>query len=432
MGTQTSDSYDVIVVGSGPGGAATAHELTGDHKRVLMLERGDNAEISGSLFQFAMNAGIPTRSLLFTNLAFLAMVRGICTGGSSIFYCATAFEPPYDMLGAYGIDLRDEVAQLKKMLPIAPTRDNLMGVGARMIMESAQSLGYDWQKLDKLIYQNNCRTDCNKCSYGCPYDAKWTARHYVEADVAEGMTLINGAKVRRILFEGDRAVGVRYRKNFRTHDVFAKKIVISAGGVGSPEILRRSGFHQAGHDFFFDPLIMVFGKVDGLAVKGEIQMAAGAHMNGGDYLMVDLNFPAPIYLAQSLPKLRADKAFSRDSTLMIMIKIKDTLGGRITSGGGVRKSLNAEDRAKLKEGYGHAGSILKHAGARGIFCGWTVAAHPGGTVKINHLLDSNLKTNKENLYVCDCSVIPEAWGLPPTLTLLALGKRLGRHLSSRI
>ncbi|MBE9524746.1 MAG: hypothetical protein IMY76_06580 [Chloroflexi bacterium] len=44
-------------------------------------------------------------------------------------------------------------------------------------------------------------------------------------------------------------------------------------------------------------------------------------------------------------------------------------------------------------------------------------------------LDSNLKTEFNNLYVCDCSVIPEAWGLPPSLTLLALGKRLGMHLT---
>ena len=35
----------------------------------------------------------------------------------------------------------------------------------------------------------------------------------------------------------------------------------------------------------------------------------------------------------------------------------------------------------------------------------------------------------DNLYVCDCSVMPDAWGLPPTFTLVALGKRLARHLA---
>ncbi len=59
-----------------------------------------------------------------------------------------------------------------------------------------------------------------------------------------------------------------------------------------------------------------------------------------------------------------------------------------------------------------------------------VGSGPGGTVKIGELLDENLKTRQDNLYVCDCSVIPESWGLPPTLSLICLGKRLAKHLIS--
>ena len=59
-----------------------------------------------------------------------------------------------------------------------------------------------------------------------------------------------------------------------------------------------------------------------------------------------------------------------------------------------------------------------------------MAAHPGGTVKVGKLVDSNLKTEYENLYVCDCSVIPEAWGLPPTSTIIGLGKRLAKYLAA--
>jgi choline dehydrogenase-like flavoprotein len=72
---------------------------------------------------------------------------------------------------------------------------------------------------------------------------------------------------------------------------------------------------------------------------------------------------------------------------------------------------------------------VKKAGAKNIFKTGYLAAHPGGTVKIGDLVDANLKTEYDNLYVCDCSVIPEAWGLPPTLTLIGLGKRLARHLA---
>ena len=432
MNARIADTYDVIIVGSGPGGASVAKELSKTGKRTLMLERGDNGKIRGSLFQLALNAGIPGQSLMFTDKTLLAMVRGLCTGGSSVFYCATAFEPPYDMLESYGIDIRDEVAELKNHVPMAPAEDRLMGAGARMIMDSALSLGYEWKKLNKFIDQDKCMADCGKCSYGCPHGAKWTARNFVEESVDQGMTLVNGARVTKVLFDGNKAVGVRYRKKLKDRDVFAKRIVVSAGGVGSPELLRHSGLYQAGYDFFFDPLTMVFGTVDGLKSKGEIQMAAGLHNKDTGYLMVDLNFPTPIYLAQSMPKMRIHKAFSRNNTLMIMIKIKDELGGRITWSGGVRKSINDRDKAKLKDGFNHAKKILANAGATGVFSGWTVAAHPGGTVKINDMLDSDLKTVKDNLYVCDCSVIPEAWGLPPTLTLLGLGTRLGRHLAETL
>jgi choline dehydrogenase-like flavoprotein len=37
--TATSDHYDAIVIGSGPGGASLAHRLAGMGKRILMLER---------------------------------------------------------------------------------------------------------------------------------------------------------------------------------------------------------------------------------------------------------------------------------------------------------------------------------------------------------------------------------------------------------
>jgi len=123
--------------------------------------------------------------------------------------------------------------------------------------------------------------------------------------------------------------------------------------------------------------------------------------------------------------------FSHSKTLSIMIKAKDGLSGHLTDRGGVRKPLTKSDKEKLMKGYLRASEILKNAGAKNIFKSWYIAAHPGGTAKINDVVDSDLQTDYENLYVCDCSVIPEAWGLPPTLTLIGLGKRLAKHLSEK-
>lgn len=421
--------YHAIIIGSGPGGATVAKELSEKGKKVLILEWGSNAPVNGSFSQFAMNAGVPGRNVLFTNKQFLAIFRGICTGGSSIFYCATAFEPPYDMLGSYDVNIENEINELKDEIPIAPLSDDLFGPGAKRMMNSAVDLGYDWKKLDKFIYQDKCRLDCARCSYGCPYDAKWTARNYIEQAVSSGAELISHARVERVIIKNRKAVGVEYKKLFKSHKVHADNIIVAGGGIGSPLILRQSGFDDVGYNFFFDPLIMVFGIVPDLNSSGEPQMSGGIHMKDEGYVMTDLSFSAPLIAVQSLAKLKPHKAFSKSKMLMLMIKIKDDLGGRITKAGSVRKSLSYGDKQKLRSGYDNARKILKNAGAQKIYSGGVVAAHPGGTVKIGEVVDSNLKTKHDNLYVCDCSVIPEAWGLPPTLTLLGLGKRLAKHLA---
>ena len=80
-------------------------------------------------------------------------------------------------------------------------------------------------------------------------------------------------------------------------------------------------------------------------------------------------------------------------------------------------------------GYDRAKKILTNAGAKDIFKTWWIASHPGGTCKINDIVDSNLKTEYDNLYVCDASVIPDEWGRPPVLSILGLGKRLAKHLA---
>ena len=111
-----------------------------------------------------------------------------------------------------------------------------------------------------------------------------------------------------------------------------------------------------------------------------------------------------------------------------MVKAKDRLGGSLSDRGGLRKILDKDEKKKLQRGYERAREILKNAGATGIFRTGYLAAHPGGTAKVGDVVDSDLKTEYNNLYVCDCSVIPEAWGMPPTNTIIGLGKRLSKHL----
>jgi len=47
MHTLKNTSFDAIIVGSGPGGAAVTHELSKHGKRVLVLERGSGDKKNG-------------------------------------------------------------------------------------------------------------------------------------------------------------------------------------------------------------------------------------------------------------------------------------------------------------------------------------------------------------------------------------------------
>ena len=68
---------------------------------------------------------IPGKSLLFTQ-QFIALMRGITYGGSSILAYAGAFDPPFEMFDKYGINLRLEVEEIKRELPVAPLSDSFL------------------------------------------------------------------------------------------------------------------------------------------------------------------------------------------------------------------------------------------------------------------------------------------------------------------
>jgi choline dehydrogenase-like flavoprotein len=423
--------YDVVIVGTGPGGATVAKEMACRGNKVLILEWGPGGAVRGTAAQYFSQSMLPGKSMLLTP-QLVGMVRGITTGGSSLFYCGTAYPAPLEMLLKHGVDLATDVQETRAELPIAPLQPQMVTPMTSRLMASARQVGLDWQLLDKFMYQDRWQPEYPAFGwYGDPTRMKWSARNYVDVAVAHGAVLLNGARATRVLGDQRTATGVEFTMNGQTHRAGAGRIVIAAGGIGSPIILRRSGFREAGYDFFFDPLITVCGTLKGVCQReNEIPMSTGVHLRDEGYMMTDLAIPPAMHTLFTAQVLHLNRLLSFRNTARIMVKIKDDLGGRLTDSGGVRKSLTAADHSKLQAGFENAKRVLKAAGATDIYKTGILAAHPGGTVKIGEIVDANLKTRIDNLYVCDCSVIPEAWGLPPTFTLVALGKRLARHLSA--
>lgn len=423
--------YDAIVVGTGPGGATVARELAKQSRRILILEWGAKNPVTGGLGQTLAELGRPGRSFLLTN-GFVGLVRGITTGGSSIYYYGTAFEPPFEVFDSYGIDLRGAIAEARAELPIAPLNEKLIGPRASRIMQSARDLGLDWAPLPKFIYQDRCPEGEWLGFYSAPtYESKWNSRMWVEEAITDGATLVTGARVERVLIQDGTATGVEYTAGRGKQSAHGDTVVLAAGGIGTPVILRASEIPEAGRDFFFDPMIAVMGRLGSgeLADRGpEFPMAGGMLLDEAGYMITDMAVQRELYMLMAAQRMRFDRLGAHGQTLQIMVKVHDELGGRLTGRGGVRKPLSDSDRAKFRHGFDLAKRILENAGARDVFRSMPIASHPGATAKIGEVVDADLQTTYENLYVCDCSVIPEAWGRPPTLTLIGLGKRLAAHL----
>jgi choline dehydrogenase-like flavoprotein len=427
----SSSHVDVIVVGTGPGGASVARELARNGARVLLLEQGSAAPLRGSLAQMAGMAAVPGKGAFIHRDASL-LVRAITLGGSSAINFATAAPPPAAMFAAHGIDLAPALAALRAELPMAPLPDSLVGPMAARIMIAARALSIDWHKLDKMIRPAACRSGCWRCVTGCPFGAKWTARDFVDEACRHGALLRDQARVTRVLVENGRAVGVEADIAGKREVLRAGSVVLAAGGIGSPRLLRASQLLPRPAAFFSDPVVAVMGSVDDLGEDeiggAEVPMAAGASWIEDGVALADLTLPQAMYQAFALQAGRVDRLLAHRRTLSIMVKIRDEIGGRIGQRW-VDKTLTTGDRAKFDRGVATARGILEQAGARQIFTSHHFAAHPGGSLPIGEQVDAGLQTATEGLYVCDASVIPGPWGLPPTLTLLALGKRLGAELA---
>jgi choline dehydrogenase-like flavoprotein len=425
---------DVVIAGSGPGGATMALELSKKGKKVILCEAGKYHQRLGT--NSVLLLGMMDNMGLTFSKEGTWVIRPKTAGGASVVYCGTAFRPPEWLNEKYGIDLTREVDELYEQIPIQKLPDSLVGPASRKIMQAAQEIGLDWNLVDKWIRPEKCKQNCGKCAFGCPTGAKWTAREYIEEARQNGTELLLSTKVDRVLTESGKAVGVRAKGPQGWIDIMADTVILSAGGQGTPPILQRSGVYDAGQGFFADPLWFVTGSIRQQGSLFDVPMTAGINLADEGIVMTDLMPPPMMYAGLlafngrkgwvSLPKV-----VSYRKTMSIMIKVRDGLDGRINLDESFSKPIDYDTWWKLNKGAVLAEEILMKAGVKrdDLVTTSVVAAHPGGTVRIGELLDKDCQTPIQNCYCMDTTIIPEPWGLPPTVTVVAMAKRLAKHLT---
>jgi choline dehydrogenase-like flavoprotein len=268
---------------------------------------------------------------------------------------------------------------------------------------------------------------------GCRCGAKWNAAEWVDEAVATGCCeFLTEARVEDIIIENKKAVGVRGRLKGRPFEILAHSVVLAAGGIGSPTILKRAGLKRAGQGIGMDTTLIVYGASRYRGNGQEPPMTYAWADDERGYMLSTLIDPWLMYpIITALKGFRYPLTWPRwGNTLGVMIKLKDDISGGVESERKISKPFTPGDQKKLDHAAGVVRRILVRAGADAdsIFITPMRGTHPCATVRIGHLLDRNLQTEIDDLYVCDASAFPEALDRPTVLTIIGLGKRLAEHL----
>jgi len=426
--------YDIIVVGSGPGGAAVARESAKYGKKVLLIERGGRVNRVGNTVAMARMA---KRFGMTLSREGYWVVSINSYGGASNVAAGCAVPPPREVFSPFQIDLTKAAAEVRTDLRVRQLPDELVGSANLRIVEAANDLGYHWTKIEKFIDPEKCVPDCADCMLGCRRGAKWTSRVYGDEAVALGADLALFTRVRRVITENGRAAGVEAVRWGRTVRYWGKAVVISAA-VGSPVILRNSGIEEAGRGFACDWLQFVGGIVPGMSTLRANPMSVGTlEHHESDGIAILPVFPGwSAFLLQSVLTARTmvPRLIHFPRYTGIMVKIADDVAGEVISDTSFSKPLTVQDAKRLSKGVSIIRKVLKKLGApdHSIIELPPIGAHPSATCRIGVVVDKNLETRIKNLFVCDSSVFPRALGLPVVWTVASLGKRLAAHLNERL
>lgn len=417
------ESCDVVVIGSGCGGATVAKALSERGHDVVILEQG-GAHTARDFDQRELNmlAKIDGgRGLDASHDLAVALTYGHTVGGASVHYWADSYRTPADRLELwaerYGLtghtagELAPHFARLEADLNVHEADDTYVNRMNALLRDAARALGWRAKKVPQ------ARKGCVRsghCMQGCAYDAKQSQLvTHIPAALGRGARLYADCRASRLLWAGGRPRRVEgvvaqvldratRQPTDREVTVRAKATVVCAGGFETPAFLLRqglgSGLPHLGRHFFCNPCPMVHALYDDDIVQWRNIPAAwgveefrlsrhdaggterthffgelGAYVEGGYLLMANQNHPAVLgaliggigadhrrVMAQ-LPRLGGTIAW-----------IDDAEGGDITVDHGrrlIRVPLRGGNELRIRDAWRKQARLLLRSGARELLFG---------------------------------------------------------------
>ncbi|WP_327188357.1 GMC family oxidoreductase [Streptomyces xinghaiensis] len=389
---------DAVVIGSGAGGAMAARTLARAGMSVVVLEEGEHHTTGW----FAARPPLERFTRLYRDggssfavgVPPVLLPQGRAVGGTTVVNAGTCYRTPDHVLRRWSDGLGFRLAEgfgpfldeAERSLRVARQPLDVLGGNGRLALTGAERLG--WRAAPLRRNAPGCRGS-RACVAGCPSGAKQSVQLSVlPGACAAGARIVTGARVSRILVDpdtpgGPRAAGVRLRRRGGGEaEILAPLVVVAAGAVQTPLLLRRSGLGghpRLGRNLSVHPATSVAGRFaeDVTAGPGVLQ-SVGVEELHGDGILIEATAAPPGMGSFVLPgagrELRRELEESGHlATLGAMIG--DRPSGRVLGRERalVRYDLDRRDGDRLMRAVRAMGAVLFAAGAEEVLTGLPAA-----------------------------------------------------------
>jgi choline dehydrogenase-like flavoprotein len=460
--------YDAIIVGAGVSGSLIGAELTRAGLRCVLLEAGRHfRRDTYPRRELEANAQLYWGGGLELNTdASIGILRPKAVGGGSIVNQALMDRFDHVALDAWqeasGIgDLSPEglapwYEEAERRIPMQTVPVEYRNGNAEVFRQGFEANGYRWAPLKRA--QSDCRyhegNDCIECLAGCRIDSKQsTPVAVLPAALDAGLELVPEFEAKQVAASGGEVAVTGVNRAGTTDRYEGRLLVMAAGAIGNSKLLLASGWQsrlpRLGENFYCHPQYMTIALYDRAlhAHRGPLQSfkSDDSDFRRAGFKLENV-FAPPVALAMLLPGFGRDHLrLMREVTRFacIEVAVRDTNPGRIRLGRGgglkVEKTLNTEDRARRERGLNAVYNIFRATGAKRILDGkLPISLHLMGGLNLGvdparSVTGPDFRLHGfDNVFAADSSVFPNAPGINPSLTIMALSLRAAERIRREV
>ncbi len=452
--------YDFIIIGSGAAGGVLSYYLTKSGADVLMLEAGkhytpdtfpDN-ELDANA-QLMWNGGTDMSTDAST-----IFLRGKAVGGGTIVnqclldrFDDVAYDDwrtvsDIDFLNSKTMERHyDEV---ESHIDLYHLQKKDWNRNAEIYTEGFDKLGLEWAPLRR--GQNKCDgNDCIVCLGGCPRSSKQsTFETFIPKALKQGLTLISEFEAGEVI-HGNSFVTVHGKKNGKSQSFYGAKCVVACGAIGSTQLLLNSGLQNRlpalGDNFFCHPQWMSIGFFNEIvdSHKGSFQSVKSSDPRFRQWgFKLENVFAGPVAVAMLRPGYGFEhqnfmKRYRNMACIEVSVRDQDPGSIRLNNKGRlvIKKPLSEGDRQRANRGNELIRNLFEAQGAYEVMTSpLQIGLHLMGGCNIGQNEATSVVNEAfqvhglPNLYVADSGIFPNAPGINPSLSIMALAHRASESM----